>query len=227
LKFLARGGVFLGGGIPPREDLTFKSQVLKDEITVPTDAPPPGEAEPSPTPAPDAAAPVAVAPAPEVTPTTVEPPLEPVPPPVAETAAEPLAEETAESPPEKPQAQPKPPTPPPAPAKPEPKAPPEEVAKPAPPASKPAPAEPARSGTRITTWIVQVGNFSTRAKADAVASQLRSKGLEVFVEPIGKPASVFRVAVGPEAERSKAAALIPRVEAALPGSGKPFIRSYP
>ena len=31
------------GGIPPREDLTFRSQVLKDEITVPTDAPPPGE----------------------------------------------------------------------------------------------------------------------------------------------------------------------------------------
>ncbi len=210
------------GSIPPREDLTFKSQVLKDEITVPTDAPPPGEAESLPTAAPEAA-PVAVAPAPDVTPTTVEPPPEPVAPPVAEVPPEVPVERPAEPPPEKPQAQAKPP-PPPEPVTPEPKAPPPEVAKAAP---KPAPAEPARAGGRITTWIVQVGNFSTRAKADAVASQLRSKGLEVFVEPIGKPASLFRVAVGPEAERSKAAALIPRIEAALPGSGKPFIRSYP
>jgi DedD protein len=30
-----------GTNIPPREDLTFKSQILKEEVTVPTDAPPP------------------------------------------------------------------------------------------------------------------------------------------------------------------------------------------
>jgi len=207
-----------GGGIPPREETTFKSQVLKDEITVPTDAPPPGEVEPAPVPAPAPdTAPVAVAPAPDVTPTAVEP----VVPPVAEAPAAAPPEEKPQPPPDKP------PAPPPATAKPEPKAPPAEVAKAAPPESKPAPSAPARSKTRITTWIVQVGNFSTRAKADAVANQLRGKGLEVFVEPIGKPASLFRVAVGPETERSKAAALIPRIEAALPGGGKPFIRSYP
>jgi len=60
-----------------------------------------------------------------------------------------------------------------------------------------------------------------------VARQLRGKGLEVFIEPIGTPAAQFRVAVGPEDDRKRAEALIPRIEAAVPGSGKPFIRSYP
>jgi len=174
------------GAIPPREDLTFKSDVLKGEIAVPTDAPPPA-AVPEPT---------AVVP---------EPPVEPV--------AEPVPEPMADEPPPPPVAAP-------APAE-KPKAPPP-VAKPTPPAPKP----PVAAVPKITTWIVQVGNYTTRDKADGVARQLRGKGLEVFVEPIGDPA-VFRVAVGPEAERRRAEALIPRIQAAVPGGNKPFIRSYP
>jgi len=168
------------GAIPPREDLTFKSDVLKGEIAVPTDAPPP------------AAVP--------------EPPVEPV--------AEPVPEPMADEPPPPPVAAP-------APAE-KPKAPPPPVAKPTPPAPKP----PVAAVPKITTWIVQVGNYTTREKADGVARQLRGKGLEVFIEPIGNPA-VFRVAVGPEAERRRAEALIPRIQAAVPGGNKPFIRSYP
>jgi DedD protein len=179
-----------GGSIPPRENLTFKSQVLKDEIAVPTDAPPP------------------VAGAETEAPPPQRP--EPVPP------VEPLADEPAV-----PAPQAAPPATEPAPdAAEKPKTPPTPVAKPTAPAPKaPAP--------KITTWIVQVGNYSSREKADGVARQLRGKGLEVFIEPIGTPAAQFRVAVGPEDDRKRAEALIPRIEAAVPGSGKPFIRSYP
>lgn len=224
------GGDIGTTGIPPREDLTFKSQVLRDEVTVPTDAPPPVEpAEPAPE---LAAPPVAVAPAPDVTPTTAEPPPAPMAPaavpeaPAAKPEPAPSAPETAA-----PTPAPKPPPPKPAEptevakaAPPKPSAP-TEAAKATPP-SKPPPSAPARTGSKITTWIVQVGNFSTRAKADEVKRQLEGRGLEAFVEPIGKPA-VFRVAVGPEADRKRAEALIPRVEAALPSGEKPFIRAYP
>jgi DedD protein len=190
----APGDGIPGGTIPPREDLTFKSQVLKDEIAVPTDAPPPAaEAEPEAEPA----APIVAEPAPDVAPAAEEPAVPP-------KAAPVPAESLPAAPPDKP------------------KAPPTQVAKVTPPAPK-APATPA---PKITTWIVQVGNYATRDKADGVARQLRGKGLEVFIEPIGAPA-VFRVAVGPESERRRAEALIPRVEAALPGGSKPFIRSYP
>lgn len=177
------------GTVPPRENLTFRSQVLKDEIAVPTDAPPP------------AAESQADGPAGERQEPTAEPPLEPGPEATAAPAPLPPAERAA--PPEKPKTAP----PPVAKATPPPK-----------PAATPAP--------RITTWIVQVGNFSTRDKADAVARQLRGKGFEVFIEPIGTP-PVFRVAVGPESDRKRAEALIPRVEATVPGGSKPFIRSYP
>jgi DedD protein len=187
------------GTIPPRENLTFKSDVLKNEIAVPTDAPPPGpvaggDADPA---------------------TAPEPPVEPVAEPVAEEPAAPPPIVGAPAPAEKPLVAEKP-----APAE-KPKAPPPQVAKPTPPAPKPAAPAP-----RITTWIVQVGNYASRDKADSVARQLRGRGLEVFVEPIGSPA-VFRVAVGPEAERNRAEALIPRIQAAVPGGAKPFIRSYP
>ena len=175
------------GTIPPREDLTFKSDVLKGEIAVPTDAPPPAAG----------AEPTAAVP---------EPPVEPV--------AEPVPEPMADEPPPPPVAAP-------APAE-KAKAPPPHVTKPMPPAPKP----PVAAVPKITTWIVQVGNYTTRDKADGVARQLRGKGLEVFIEPIGNPA-VVRVAVGPEAERRRAEALIPRIQAAVPGGNKPFIRSYP
>jgi DedD protein len=181
------------GTVPPREGLTFRSQVLKDEIAVPTDAPPPAAgAEPQAEPPADAPQEL-----------TQEPPLEPAPEATAAPAPPPLPPAEPAPPPEKP------------------KAPPAPVAK-----ATPPPKPPAAPAPRITTWIVQVGNFSTRDKADAVARQLRGKGLEVFIEPIGTP-PVFRVAVGPESERKRAEALIPRVEATVPGGSKPFIRTYP
>jgi DedD protein len=205
------GDATTAGNIPPRENLTFKSQVLKDEIAVPTDAPPP------------TAGPETEAPAPSH--------LEPVPP-VEPIAREPVVEEPAVAEPTPmPQAEAVVAEPAPAPAE-KPKAPPAPVAKLTPPAAKapaappPAPKAPA-APPKITTWIVQVGNYSSRDKADGVARQLRGKGLDVFVEPIGTPASLFRVAVGPEDDKRRAEALIPRVEAVLPGVGKPFIRTYP
>lgn len=60
---------------------------------------------------------------------------------------------------------------------------------------------PKKTGER---WIFQVASLSTRAKADAMADTLKSKGFPAFVEEArvnGK--TYFRVRVGPRTERSE------------------------
>ncbi len=187
-----------GTNIPPREETTFKSQFLKEEIAVPTDAPPP---EPPLEPAP---------------PTVVDAPPPEAPPPIA--PPRPKAQETADR--EKPKEKPTPPpvakaTPPPPAKAPEPKA-----AEPKAPEPKPAPA------LKPSHWVVQVGNYATREKANSVAGALKAKGLDAFVESVGQPPT-YRVAVGPEEQRRQADALVPKVRAAASGEERPIVRPWP
>jgi DedD protein len=192
-----------GSNVPPRENLTFKSSLLKDEV-VPTDAAPPNGA-----PAEAAAPPVAVAPAPDVKPAVA----------AAADAGEAAADAASEAMPPKDPAKP---TEPAAPVRQPPVSPATgQVA-------KVTPTQPAKPIPKLTAWVIQVGNYSSRDKADAMAQPLRAKGLETFVEPIDEGGKVvYRVSVGPEVDRKRAEGLLPRVEAAMGGKDKPFIRSYP
>jgi DedD protein len=187
-----------GTNIPPREDLTFKSQILKEEVTVPTDAPQPEPQEPPP--------PLAA----EVPPVDEPRPIEEAKPVVASPRSK--APEPADKDREKPKEKPAPapavkatPTPAPAPAK--------------PPEAKPV--------VEASHWVVQVGNYTTREKAAAVASALKSQGLDAFVENLGGKKPTFRVAVGPEEDRRQADALLPKVRSAAPGGEKPSVRPWP
>lgn len=96
------------------------------------------------------------------------------------------------------------------------------VETPAPPAKATAPAP--RIGLRA--WIVQVGSFSSRENAMEVVGKLRAAGFDTFLETAdvaGK--SVFRVRVGPEADRVRAQALVPQIKAAVGLEGS--VRRYP
>ena len=192
-----------GSNVPPRENLTFKSSLLKDEV-VPTDAAPPNGA-----PAEAAAPPVAVAPAPDVKPAVA----------AAADAGEAATDASSEAMPPKEPAKPAEPA---APVRQPPVSPATGQA------AKLTPTQPAKPIPKLTAWVIQVGNYSSRDKADAMAQPLRAKGLETFVEPMDEGGKVvYRVSVGPEADRKRAEGLLPRVEAAMGGKDKPFIRSYP
>ncbi len=63
-------------------------------------------------------------------------------------------------------------------------------------------------------WAVQVGAFSTAAKADKLAAELRSAGYRAYVSPISKSGKTLqRVRVGPEADRSRAEGLAAKLKA--------------
>lgn len=71
-------------------------------------------------------------------------------------------------------------------------------AKPPPPASPPL-----RKG-----WSVQLGTFKSRDNAQRLAKQLKSKGFNAFVaDGGGKNGKLYRVRVGPVADRAAASAL--------------------
>lgn len=191
-----------GSNVPPREDLTFKSSLLKDEV-VPSDAVPPnGEAQ-------EAAPPVAVAPAPDVKPA------------IATAPDGSASEASSEAMPPREAARA---TEPPAPAA----KPPVAQTPAAAAVAKATPGAPSRPVPKLTAWVIQVGNYSTEEKASAVVQALQAKGLEGFPERIDEGGkTTYRVSVGPEADRKRAEALLPRVEAAMGGRDKPFIRTFP
>lgn len=101
--------------------------------------------------------------------------------------------------------------------------PPKVTASPAPPANDTqAPA--AKIGLRA--WVVQVGSFADRKNAMQVVKKLRAAGFDTFLEEAqvsGK--TVFRVRVGPEADRLRAQALVPQIKAAVGLDGS--VRRYP
>src|SRR5689334_16159510 len=119
----------------------------------------------------------------------VVPPATPVPPPAAPpAAAAPARGETAPAP------QAAAPAPAPATPKPAETAPTRAAAPAATPAAKPA--EAIQNG-----WYVQVNAFRSRANAESEVSRLKAKGHTAFVAPGG---SLFRVRVGPFADRAQA-----------------------
>lgn len=85
-----------------------------------------------------------------------------------------------------------------------------EVAASPPPAEPPAATEPVAS----TGYVVQVGVFSSRAGADRVAKTLRGKGFTVTVSRYDSGKRLYRVRVGPPAERAEARRLRERLAAA-------------
>lgn len=78
----------------------------------------------------------------------------------------------------------------------------------------------------LRAWVVQVGSFSSRENATEVVQKLRAAGFDTFLESAevsGK--TVFRVRVGPEADRVRAQALLPQIKAAVGLEGS--VRRYP
>lgn len=80
---------------------------------------------------------------------------------------------------------------------------------PAPVAEPPAPA-----GSPVTGWMIQVGSFASRENAERLARDLKSKGFAASVsESRGGGRSLYRVRVGPEADRAAAQAVLAKLRA--------------
>lgn len=70
----------------------------------------------------------------------------------------------------------------------------------------------------VAGWMVQVGSFASRENADRLARQLKGKGFAAFVkETSNNGRRLYRVRIGPEAERDAAIAL----RAKLRSAGQP------
>jgi DedD protein len=70
---------------------------------------------------------------------------------------------------------------------------------------------------------VQLGSFSTRANAEKLVAELKSKGYPAFVSQFqGASKVLHRVRVGPEQDRARADALAQRLKRdGFPGSVTP------
>jgi DedD protein len=77
------------------------------------------------------------------------------------------------------------------------------------PISVPA-AKPAAAGR---TWAVQLGSFASRANADKLVHQLKSRGFPVYVAQGGSgPSLRYRVRIGPMADRGAATQAIAKLK---------------
>jgi DedD protein len=73
-------------------------------------------------------------------------------------------------------------------------------------------AKPAAAGR---TWAVQLGSFASRANADKLVHQLKSRGFSVYVAQGGSgPSLRYRVRIGPMADRGAAAQTIAKLKTA-------------
>ena len=80
----------------------------------------------------------------------------------------------------------------------------------APPAAKPAPA--AAAIPAATAWAVQLGAFSSKAKAEQLVAELRKRQFSAFVLEYRASGQVlYRVRVGPEQDRARAEATAARL----------------
>jgi DedD protein len=90
----------------------------------------------------------------------------------------------------------------------------EPVAAPAVPAPPQPPAPASTSGAASRGWQVQVGSFAQRVNAERYAQQLAGKGFKAQVSSsTGNGRELFRVRVGPVADRDAAVALQSRLAA--------------
>lgn len=65
----------------------------------------------------------------------------------------------------------------------------------------------------LVRWVVQVGSFSNSKSAEALVAELRLAGLTAFSEKVSSASgTAFKVRIGPELNRDRAAALARRVK---------------
>jgi cell division septation protein DedD len=65
----------------------------------------------------------------------------------------------------------------------------------------------------LVRWVVQVGSFNSSQKAETLVAELRLSGLSAFSEKVSTADStVFKVRIGPELDRDKAAELAREVK---------------
>jgi cell division septation protein DedD len=66
----------------------------------------------------------------------------------------------------------------------------------------------------LVRWVVQVGSFSNSKSAEALVAELRLAGLTAFSEKVSSAGSTaYKVRIGPEIDRDKAAELARKVKA--------------
>jgi DedD protein len=66
----------------------------------------------------------------------------------------------------------------------------------------------------VNGWMIQVGSFASRENAERLARELKSKGFAASVsESRGGGRNLYRVRVGPEADRAAAQAVLARLRA--------------
>jgi DedD protein len=87
---------------------------------------------------------------------------------------------------------------------------------------------PSRRGP-ISSWVIQMGSFSSRANADKLVKQLRMKSFSAFVAQASvKGKLVYRVRVGPEVDRGQVEKTLARLNRAMKSLGvRGNIRPYP
>ncbi|MFN2301812.1 MAG: SPOR domain-containing protein [Gammaproteobacteria bacterium] len=75
-------------------------------------------------------------------------------------------------------------------------------------------------------WAVQLGSFSASDNAEALAERLRARGFDVFVQRVDvSSGAMYRVRIGPTADREGAVALAARVERAT--GERPVVVPHP
>jgi DedD protein len=83
------------------------------------------------------------------------------------------------------------------------------------------------ANTPITAWVVRVGSFSSRDNAQRLVEKLREAGLDTMdPQPVDiRGRRLYRVQVGPEADRGRAESMLPRIKELTRLDGQ--VRSYP
>ncbi len=101
----------------------------------------------------------------------------------------------------------------------------------APPLTSPPP--PSKQGARdkqvrigLSSWVIQVGSFSTQEAADQLIRKLRAKQFTAFLEQASvRGKDVFRVRVGPELDRKRADQTLARMRKEMDIKG--LVVQYP
>ncbi len=95
-----------------------------------------------------------------------------------------------------------------------------------PPGAAAAPPATDKQRLGVTAWAIQLGSFSSEENAKLLEQRLKNQGFKVFVEKLYmRPATVFRVRVGPELDEAKAKQLQARLEKEI--SLKGILVRYP
>ncbi len=91
------------------------------------------------------------------------------------------------------------------------------------------PSQPVAASTkqkRLSSWMVQVGSFSSKKNTDALVKKLRKNGLPAHYETVlVKGEKLYRVRIGPDLERTTAEKFIKQIKREFKLTGK--LQAYP